>query len=67
LFLKQIYEDRLTLKRESEAKKKRSTKDVRKSENKVGHERRRLDLAKIKISVDFTEIGEKQREEMKDE
>jgi hypothetical protein len=40
---------------------------VRKSENKVGHERRRLDLAKIKISVDFTEIGEKQREEMKDE
>jgi hypothetical protein len=40
---------------------------VRKCENKMGHERRRLDSAKIKISVDFTERGEKQRGEMKDE
>jgi len=55
-----MYEDQIKLKGESKAEEKdQSFKDVRKSEDKMSQERRRLDSAKIGISKDLVERREK--------
>jgi hypothetical protein len=54
-----MYEDQIKLKGESKAEEKdQSFKDVRKSEDKMSQERRRLDSAKIGISKDLVERRE---------
>lgn len=54
-----MYEDQIKLKGESKAEEKdQSFKDVRKNEDKMSQERRRLDSAKIGISKDLVERRE---------
>ena len=59
---RQVYEDQLKLKEKGETKSSEQPyKDIRKSENKVSQERRRLDSVKIGISGDLVERGKNRR------
>jgi hypothetical protein len=63
---KQVYEDQLKLKGENKIEENdQPYDDVIKSKNKVSQERRRLVSAKIRISKDLDERGEKKERERK--